>query len=410
RPAGSCGTPGFRKATRQASPPTTLHCAYGAEHHDPEDSDADTSRAGREDGQAFSVLQEARNDDHTGRGSHHLPGPDTDDHSVLSAENPARKYPSGRAGGADHHGIPGSGAVLPCAHTAVLFRQAPGHACGFRAGNHFASARKDLPVHGITQARPRRKASAPCSRSCGTCRPPARGSSQPRLNLPVPLTAQPPAARHNRRICTQTTEQSVQPAQANIRSARPMPKRPKIRSLSAIVTAPRPCTPTGGSRWPPSRVSVRCYPVCAAPGYGRGWPGPGHPGRRADRASTWPCPASSSARCADRQPPVVSEGRCPRLRPGPVAAAWIISKGEGSLTAVATSAAAFHQVRPLQDHYPYNSRLGCPTTSPPATSPVGPAPPHVRTPVGGRRWTRTTAPSLVRRHRPCAVATSENPG
>jgi hypothetical protein len=40
-----------------------------------------------------------------------------------------------------------------------------------------------------------------------------------------------------------------------------------------------------------------------------------------------------------------------------VPAAWIISKGDGSLTAVATSAAAFHQVRPLQDHYPYNSRL-----------------------------------------------------
>jgi hypothetical protein len=46
--------------------------------------------------------------------------------------------PSGRAGGADHHGIPGSGTVLSCARTAVVFRQAPGHARGFRAGNYLA--------------------------------------------------------------------------------------------------------------------------------------------------------------------------------------------------------------------------------------------------------------------------------
>src|SRR5258708_17888392 len=35
---------------------------------------------------------------------------------------------------------------------------------------------------------------------------------------------------------------------------------------------------------------------------------------------------------------------------------------------------------------------------------------HVRRPTGGRRWIRTTGPSLVRRHGRNAVATSENPG
>jgi hypothetical protein len=38
-------------------------------------------------------------------------------------------------------------------------------------------------------------------------------------------------------------------------------------------------------------------------------------------------------------------------------------KGEGSLTAVATSGAAFRQVRPLTERYLRSSRLGCPTAA-----------------------------------------------
>src|SRR5262249_16292575 len=56
----------------QPAPPSALNCTDRAEQDDREDSGADTRRAGREDRQAFAVSQEARNDDHTGRGSHHL--------------------------------------------------------------------------------------------------------------------------------------------------------------------------------------------------------------------------------------------------------------------------------------------------------------------------------------------------
>src|SRR5262249_23493061 len=112
-------------------------------------SDADTRRAVREDGQAVGVLQEARNRDRPRRGRHHLSGPDTNTDVVLPTGHTARKYPSSKASGADHHWIPGSGAVLPRAHPAVFFPQTPDYARGFRIGNNLARARKNLPSHGI---------------------------------------------------------------------------------------------------------------------------------------------------------------------------------------------------------------------------------------------------------------------
>ena len=78
-------------------------------------------------------------------------------------------------------------------------------------------------------------------------------------------------------------------------------------------------------------------------------------------------------------------------------AAARISKGDGPLTAVATPAAAFHQFRPPRERYRYSSRLGRPTASPAAESLAGHAFAQVRASMGGRRWIRTTGPSLVKR-------------
>ena len=92
------------------------------------------------------------------------------------------------------------------------------------------------------------------------------------------------------------------------------------------------------------------------------------------------------------------------------AAAGAISKGDGSLTAVATPDPAFSQARPVPQRHRRSSRLGCPAAAASRNATIRHASAQVRGPMGGCRWTRTTAPSLVRRHGPCAVANSENPG
>src|SRR5262249_49084519 len=71
-------------------------------------------------------------------------------------------------------------------------------------------------------------------------------------------------------------------------------------------------------------------------------------------------------------------------------------KGERSLTAIANAHAVFRQVRQLLERHLHSSRLGCPATALSASTTGRHASAQVRTCMGGRRWTRTTAPSLVR--------------
>jgi hypothetical protein len=86
----------------------------------------------------------------------------------------------------------------------------------------------------------------------------------------------------------------------------------QIRSLSAIVTALRSCTPMGGSRKPPSRVSLRCCLARAALGPGwPHWPGTGHPGGPPVPAAHRPGPVRRRhlLTAPTRQPPVISGGQ-----------------------------------------------------------------------------------------------------
>jgi hypothetical protein len=162
---------------------------------------------------------------------------------VLLNPKSGRRYPI--RGGADHHGITGSGTVLRRVHTAVFCRQAPGHARGVRAGNYLASARKDLPVHGMTLAEhssrsqppgtspwPRRQAAHARHRPIPEAR--ARGTT------PVTITHRNHCRRHNAQLHEATGPEHCSITHENPNSGshlNPVPTLSQSRSRGAFLSA-----------------------------------------------------------------------------------------------------------------------------------------------------------------------------